>query len=185
MRLQTYRSLAILFAALAANVACQSAQKQTFLPPVQAQAPALTPAKAPDPPPQAKAATAPEPPKQQLAPVAPVDPVADLIAHVEREYQSGQIAYQAGKLEDAKKSFDTAVNLLLNASADLRADERLDRELDRVMEGINGLDLLVAQEGDGSQQKQEPAPIDEANELTPAVDQNVKAKAEAEIKSTR
>ena len=39
MRLQTYRSLALLFAALAANLACQSAQKQTFLPPAQAQAP--------------------------------------------------------------------------------------------------------------------------------------------------
>ena len=41
------------------------------------------------------------------------------------------------------------------------------------------------QQGDGfAEQKSEPAPIDEANELTPAVDQTIKAKAEAEIKST-
>ena len=42
-----------------------------------------------------------------------------------------------------------------------------------------------AGEGDGfTEQKSEPAPIDEANELTPAVDEKVKAQAEAEIKST-
>jgi len=110
--------------------------------------------------------------------------VAELIGRVEREYHAGLDSYNANNLEAAKKSFDTAVNLLLNASADLRADERMDREMDRVMEGINGLDQLVAQSDDGPQQKQEAAPIDEANELTPAVDPKVKAKAEAEVKST-
>ena len=34
------------------------------------------------------------------------------------------------------------------------------------------------------QQKSEPAPIDETNEVTPPVDANIKAKAEAEIKAT-
>ena len=60
-----------------------------------------------------------------------------------------------------------------------------EQELDRILDGINGLELAALQQGDGfAEQKSEPAPIDEANELTPAVDQNVKAKAEAEIKST-
>lgn len=188
MRLQTHWSLAIVLAALAAATACQSAQKQTFLPPVQAQAPALQAAAKPPEPPQTKPAAATEqapPPKPQALPAVPTDPVDDLIAHVEKEYQAGQDSYKAGNLEAAKKSFDAAVNLLLNASADLRADERLDRELDRVMEGINGMDRLVAQDAEGPQQKQEPAPIDEANEVTPPVDAKVKAKAEAEVKSTR
>jgi membrane-bound lytic murein transglycosylase D len=109
--------------------------------------------------------------------------VADLIARVEKEYQAGQDNYHAGNLEAAKKNFDTAVNLLLDS--EYHSDDRLDRELDRVMEGINGLDLLASQDAEGPQQKSEPAPIDEANEATPAVDANVKAKAEAEIKSTR
>src|SRR5882762_10055615 len=188
MRLQTYRSLAFLFAGLSATIACHSGQKQTFLPPVQAEAPALKPAnKAPEPP-QTKAVTAPAAvlqPAPEAPKAAPSDPVADLMVRVEKEYQAGQDSYKAGNLEAAKKSFDTAVNLLLNADENLRADERLDRELDRVMEGMNGLDQLAAHDADGPQQKQEPAPIDEANELTPAVDANVKAKAEAEIKSTR
>jgi membrane-bound lytic murein transglycosylase D len=186
MGLLTHRSLAILFlfAALAGSIACQSAQKQTFLPPAQAQAPAIVEAtKPPDTPPAKAATTAAEPqPKPPTPPALPADPVADLIARVEKEYQAGQDNYHAGNLESAKQNFDAAVNLLLDVNADLRSDERLDRELDRVMEGINGLELLAAQEG--PQQKQEPAPIDEANEVTPAVDANVKAKAEAEIKST-
>jgi len=186
MRLQIHPTLAMLLAALAATVACQSAQKRTFLPPQQAQAPAVQPAsKAPDPPQTKAAAPVPEPPKAATPDAAAADPVAQLIVRVEKEYQLGQDAYKAGNLDTAKKDFDTAVNLLLNADAALRADERMDRELDRVMEGINGLDKLVAQEDAGPQQKQEPAPIDEANDVTPAVDASVKAKAEAEIKSTR
>src|SRR5258705_12273436 len=111
MRLQTYRSLAIVFAALAANIACQSARKQTFLPPEQAQSPALRPAsKAPDPPPVKATTPAPEPPKPEAPQAQPLDPVADLIANVEKEYQSGQAAYYAGNLEAAKKSFDSALN---------------------------------------------------------------------------
>jgi membrane-bound lytic murein transglycosylase D len=117
-----------------------------------------------------------------------VDPVADLIARVEKEYQAGQENYQAGHLEAAKQNFDSAFNLLLGSGFDLRSstsDDRLERELDRILDGINALELAALQQGDGfAEQKSEPAPIDEANELTPAVDQNVKAKAEAEIKST-
>jgi membrane-bound lytic murein transglycosylase D len=169
----------------AASVACQSAQKHTFLPP--AQAPAITAVNKPPAPPQAKVeAAAPEPARAPAGTPAPqVDVVEELIARVEKEYASGMESYRAGNLEAAKKSFDTAVNLLLDAQPSHPSDERLDRELDRIMEGINGLDKLAAQEGEGPQQKAEPAPIDEANEVTPQVDANVKAKAEAEVKSTR
>jgi membrane-bound lytic murein transglycosylase D len=45
--------------------------------------------------------------------------------------------------------------------------------------------MQALQQGDGfTEQKSEPAPIDEANEVTFPVDPNIKAKAEAEIKST-
>jgi membrane-bound lytic murein transglycosylase D len=192
MRLPTHRSLAIALAAAfaAATVACQSAQKQTFIPPPpQAQAPAITTVSKPPAPAQAKveAVAAPEPQVKPPAPPVPKsDPVADLIARVEKEYQAGLDSYHAGNMDAAKKSFDTAINLLLNADAGLRSDDRLDNELDHIMEGVNGLDLLNSQEADSSapQQKSEPAPIDEVNEVTPSVDANVKAKAEDEIKST-
>jgi len=193
MRLLTHRSLAIAFAAACAAtaIACQSTRKQTFLPPAQAQAPALTAASKPSIAATAKkeSATAETPGKAALpasAPVAKADPVTELIEHAEKEYQAGLDAYRAGNLEAARKSFDSAVTLLTNVDAGLRSDDRVDRELDRITEGVNGLDLLTAQEAEssGPQQKSEPAPIDEVNEVTPPVDATVKAQAEAEIKST-
>ncbi len=162
------------------------------MPPAQAQAPSLVAASSPPDPHQQKPAAAATKPqsKPQVPQALEVDPVADLIARVEKEYQSGQDNYRAGHLEAAKQNFDSAFNQLLGSGFDLRSDlngdDRLQRELDRILEGINGLELAALQQGDGfAEQKSEPAPIDEANELTPAVDQNVKAKAEAEIKSTR
>jgi membrane-bound lytic murein transglycosylase D len=189
MRFSSHRYLAfILSALLAATLACQSAQKTSFMPPAQAQAPALIAANSPPDPHQQKpagSAAAPQS-KPQVPQALEVDPVADLIARVEKEYQSGQDNYRAGHLEAAKQNFDSAFNQLLGSGFDLRSDDRLEPELDRILEGINGLELAALQQGDGfAEQKSEPAPIDEANELTPAVDQNVKAKAEAEIKSTR
>jgi membrane-bound lytic murein transglycosylase D len=138
---------------------------------------------------QAAAAAAAEPQSKPQVPQAlQVDPVGDLIARVEKEYQSGQDNYRNGHLEAAKQNFDSAFNQLLGSGFDLRSssDDRLERELDRILDGINGLELAALQQGDGfAEQKSEPAPIDEANELTPTVDENVKAKAEAEIKFTR
>ena len=172
---------AFLASTLASTLACQSAQKTSFALPAQAQAPALTAASTPDLH-QQKPAAEPKPKPQAFRP----DPVADLIARVEKEYQLGQDNYQAGHLEAAKQNFDSAFNQLLGSGLDVHADDRLQQELDRILDSINGLELAALQQGDGfAAQKSEPAPIDEANELTPAVDQNVKAKAEAEIKSTR
>ena len=132
--------------------------------------------------------------KPQVPHALEVDPIGDLIARVEKEYQAGQDNYRAGHLEAAKQNFDSAFNQLLGSGFDLSSDlqssdhpsdDRLQRELDRILDGINSLELAALQQGDGfAEQKSEPAPIDEANELTPTVDQNVKAKAEAELKST-
>ena len=125
---------------------------------------------------------------QAKAPVPQVlqaDPIAKLIEAVEKEYQAGLDNYNAGHMEAAKQNFDSAFNQLLGSGFDLKSDDRLEHELDRLLDGVNSLELAALQQGDGfAEQKSEPAPIDEANELTPTVDQNVKAKAEAELKST-
>ncbi|MBZ5657074.1 MAG: LysM peptidoglycan-binding domain-containing protein [Acidobacteriia bacterium] len=177
-----------LFAWLAATLACQSGQKPvSFMPPAAAQAPSLVAASSPPDAAKQKPADAAAPPqaKPQVPQALEVDPVGDLIARVEKEYQAGQDNYRAGHLEAAKGNFDSAFNQLLGSGFDLNSDDRLQRELDRILDGINGLEFAALQQGDGfAEQKSEPAPIDEANELTPAVDLNVKAKAEAEIKLT-
>jgi membrane-bound lytic murein transglycosylase D len=175
---------AALAATLASTVACQSAQK-SFAPPSEAQAPALVAsARQPDPPKPKPESAAPQP-KPQVAQQLEVDPISDLITRVEKEYQTGQANYHDGHLEAAKQNFDSAFNQLLGSGFDLQADDRLEKELDRILDGVNSLELAALQQGDGfAEQKLEPAPIDEANDLNPAVDASVKAKAEAEVKST-
>jgi len=174
------RKLHLRIAAVAAlalgSTACQTAQRPAaLLPSGSSVAPALSPT-----PPDAKPL-----PAAPAQPELKSDPVAELIAQVEKEYQTGQDNYQAGHLEAAKENFDRAFNLLLGSSLDLRSDDRLQQEFDRLLDGVNGLELQALQEGDGfTQQPSEPAPIDEANEVTFPVDANLKAKAEAEVKAT-
>jgi membrane-bound lytic murein transglycosylase D len=122
-------------------------------------------------------------PQQQQPLTTATDPVADLIAHAEKEYQAGLDNFQAGKTEDAKENFDRAVNALLESNLDIRSDNRLQKEFDRIVEGVNKLGLGEAGPDSDAQQKSEPAPIDETNGLTPAADPNVKAKAQAELKA--
>src|SRR5208283_1564451 len=189
MRLSSHRFPAALVGSfLAATLGCQSAQKSTFIPPPAAQAPALTSNAAPldkQNPPATATVIAQSQANPQTGRALAVDPVAELIARVEKEYLAGQENYHAGHLEAAKQNFDAAFNLLLESGFDLQSDERLEAELNRILDCTNSTELEALQAGDGSaEQKSEPAPIDEANEVTPPVDQNVKAKAEAEIKST-
>ena len=184
--------------------ACQTAQRPAaLLPP--ASAPAIRAAAPVPAPPPAQASTQPANlPKEEVPPRGPAlaessppapqsasDPVANLIARVEKQYQSGLANYHAGKNEDAKQNFDNALNALLDSNLDIRSDDRLQKEFDRVVEGVNdlypgGTSAEPAQEAQQEpQQKPQPAPIDETNEMTPAADAGTKAKAEAEIKNTQ
>ena len=114
------------------------------------------------------------------------DPAEALIAQAEKQYAAGQANYQAGHLEAAKANFDQAFNTLLGSNLDVRNDERLQREFDKIVEAVHELEMLALQQGDGfTEQRSEPAPIDEANDITFPVDPNIKAKAEAEIKTTK
>src|SRR5271163_2468136 len=179
-----YLLLTAAFALVLGDVACQTAQRPaTLLPPGTATAPILSAGPGPTTPATTEVQTI--TPVHTQVEVRP-DPVAQLIAQVENEYQVGQDNYKAGHLEAAKENFDRAFNLLLGSSLDLRSDERLEQEFDRVLDGINGFELQALQEGDGfTEEKSEPAPIDEANEVTfPVVDPSLKAKAEAEVKAT-
>ena len=163
------------------SMACQTAPRSSgLLPEKQANAPALAaPAAAP------KVADETRPVAPAPQPQAKTDPAADLIGQVEKEYQAGQANYQAGHLDAAKENFDRAFNLLLESPLDIGSDERLQKELDRLLDGVNGLEMQALQQGDGfTEQKSEPAPIDEANEITYPVDPNIKAKGEAEVKAT-
>jgi membrane-bound lytic murein transglycosylase D len=204
LQLQSVILACVILAIIAlAESSCQTAQKQVALWPA-GNAPALTAAKplplepaapqsAPAFPPEVKTPnqtpnqTQTEAPASDHAtPASPSlapDPIADLITTVETHFQVGLADYQAGHTDAAKQEFDSAFNAMLESQFDVRSDERLAKEFDRVVEGVNHLDLGEAP-ADAEAQKAEPAPIDETNGVTPASDPNIRAKAQAELKST-
>ena len=155
---------------------CESTEKKpvSTAPPPRALAPTVSATVAPPPAPKIEEQIARKP-----------DPVEDLLATVETQYQAGQANYTAGHMEAAKEAFDRAFNLLLQSGLDLRGDERLEREFDKLVDGVHQLEVKALKEGDAfAEQKAEPAPIDEANDITFPVDPRVKAKAEQELKQT-
>lgn len=128
---------------------------------------------------------APPPPAQPQPQATQVDPVPELIQKVEVEYQAGQTNYASGHLEAAKENFDKAVDMLMQGPVDVKSDDRLQREFDKIVEGVHNLEMASLKVGDGfSEQKAEPAPIDEANEVTFPVDPAQKARAEQELQKT-
>src|SRR5581483_1767742 len=114
------------------------------------------------------------------------DPVEELVANAEKEYQAGQQEFAAGRNDLAREHFDRAFNLLVGSPSELRSDARFQREFNHVMEGINQVEFAALQVSDNAaEQKSEPAPIDEANEISNyPVDPNLKAKATEEIQVT-
>jgi membrane-bound lytic murein transglycosylase D len=199
-----YVRTAVLASLALAACGCQTAQKPvSLLPPGQApalqtaaaptQAPATTPSPSTIPTPQRddvppqKAASAEPSAAPDSAAGADHDRVSDLIARAEKEYQAGLANHKAGKTEEARQDFDNALDALLSSHLDIRSDERLQEEFDRIVQGVNQLYPVGPGAGTDAetQQKSEPAPIDETNGLTPAPDAGVKAKAQAEIKHTR
>ena len=174
-----------LLGAVIFTAACETdnPKKAEAKPPAAAMAPTL----AADPPAK-PVPSAPAPPQSQATPSQPPqeqDPAAALIAKAEKEFQAGQANYNAGHLEAAKDNFDRAFRTMLSSDLDVHSDERLENEFDKIVESVHELELQALKEGDGfTEQKSEPAPIDEANEVTFPVDPNVKAKALQEIQST-
>lgn len=199
MKISYFCSVILLLMA-GAGLGCQTAKK-----PVAAKPPApLTPSKAAQAP-QSAQQPIPQKPSPEKAPAQaqvpaesaakpaqpPADPVAELIAIVEKEYRAGEDAFASDHKDVAKQHFDRAFNLLMGASSDVRADRRYQPEFDRVLAGVNKMELqALEQQNDAAEnsaeQKAEPAPIDEANEVTNyPVDPNLKAQAAAELKATR
>jgi membrane-bound lytic murein transglycosylase D len=162
---------------LLATISCETAEKKkpTANPPVQALPPAPT------------QASKPTPPARIDNPQRPVngkpDAVETLVAQVEQEFQAGQANYAAGHLEAARANFDKAVDFLLEGPMDIRSDERLQAEFDKVIDGVHTLEMGALKEGDGfTEQKSEPAPIDEANSVTFPEQPTVTPEQEAAVK---
>jgi membrane-bound lytic murein transglycosylase D len=180
-------SIVILGAGLMFLVACESKDtKKSAMPPSQAMAPTIHQS-------AGSSASNADAAKQQATP-APAqtpeqekpDPVPAIIAEAEKAYATGQADYKDGHLDAAKQDFNHAVDVLMQGPVDIKSDDRLQAEFDKITDEINKLETQAFKEGDGfAEQQAEPAPIDDANEVTFPADANVKAKAEADLRTTR
>ncbi|MBV9182255.1 MAG: lytic transglycosylase domain-containing protein, partial [Acidobacteria bacterium] len=184
----TFVSFVLLFAALG----CQTAKKPsaaapslpTTIPPVKPAAPA--PQSSSD----AVVAHVGDATGEQSRPISSPetrpDPVEELIRKADKQYQAGLDDSKAGRNASAKEHFEQALNLMVGAPSGMRSDPRFQSEYDRVLEGKNQLQLVALEQSDSAvEQKSQPAPIDEANEVTNyPVDPKLKAKATADIQAT-
>ena len=157
MGLQKSPWLAIVTSLILVTVSCETTEKKKT---------------AASPPPQAIAPTATQVPKP-TAPSAIAEPssnseaVEALVIRVEQELQAGQANYAAGHLDEARVNFDKAVDLLLEGPLDIRSNDRLQAEFDKVIDNVHTLEMASLKEGESPvEQKAEPAPIDEANNVT-------------------
>ena len=110
-----------------------------------------------------------------------------LIHEVERLYQSGMQHYSAGELGPAKSDFDRAVDFMLTSGFDLKQGTGIGAEFEHIVDAVNTLELDSLRQGNGfaPPQKDEQTPVDLANDVTFPVDPNIKATAEAELKTTQ
>ena len=188
-----YIPVAALLAVLSTGLGCAGARKPASVlpafqgaPPIQASGAKTTQPQKPPALTTAPAVTSAHSPEVKPAETKP-DPVAELIAKADKEFQAGEDAYGAGNKDAAKGHYDRASALLTTVPPESRSNPRVQREYDRILEGLNKLEATALQPADNpsEQEKSEPAPIDEANEVTNyPVDPSLKAKAAAEIKAT-
>src|SRR5271166_5003574 len=174
-----------LLCAVLFSAGCESSQPKNTAAKVPPQATAPTVTQASPKPADAQAAAAPAAAPQNPS-SSGSDPVDALIARVDKLYAAGQADYQSGHLDSARQNFDQAFNVMLSSNIPVRDNKRLEHEFDKIVDGIRDLELVALREGDGfTEQKSESAPIDEANDITFPVDPTIRAKAEAEIKTTK
>ena len=108
------------------------------------------------------------------------------IERSEQAFQRGKQAYQANNMAQARKEFDTAIDLLLDSfDQNPSARQELDAKLDRLAEAIHQYDLsglgAAVPADDG---KFEKAPLEDLLDMTFPVDPKLKDKVREQVAAT-
>ena len=135
----------------------------------------------------------PPPPPAPVAPVtpvpAPVDPITALINTSQQHFDTGERELKVGHLDRARSEFDRALDVLLESPYGARTDARLRAHFDRLVDRINAQEMTSLAQGDGfSEQKEEPASIDELLKIAtfpkPPADAETAAVVKADLEAT-
>ena len=108
--------------------------------------------------------TPPAPVVAEVRPPEPVqvhDSVVDLIAESQRHFDRGERELALGHLEQARASFDLAIETLLKSPTGARTEPRVRQHFDQLVERISAHEIMALSQGDGFvEKKTEPASID-------------------------
>src|SRR5579883_244967 len=157
----------------------------------------------PSPAPAAPAESIPEPPlltglyaneAPSLANPLPVIPKPTdgefLIKRAEERYNAGKRALQEGRIEDARRQFNRAIEMLMAAPDDISGRSRVEQRLEEMADAIYRYDSGELGAGqtsdpDSEQPKYDKRPIDEILELTFPTDLTLRNKVNEQIQATR
>ena len=97
----------------------------------------------------------------QPTPIPP-DQVIELLAKVDREFKAGEREWGLNHPEAARRHFDQATELLLNAPQGARGEPRLEAAFEQLLDRISAYEVIALRAADGlTEAKSEPAAIDE------------------------
>ena len=114
-------------------------------------------------------------------------PSADdlLVSQAEQKYEAGRRAYQANDLAAARREFDAAIDLMLQASGKPSDRQLYESKMDRMVDAIHRLDLARLGAALNEQEPQfEKAPLDPILQMTFPVDPSIKGKVLDQVSST-
>jgi membrane-bound lytic murein transglycosylase D len=110
----------------------------------------------------------------------------DRLARADAHLNSGRQLYFEGKLAMARREFDTAVDILLNASDALPDHRRIERRLDEICDLVYRFD--VEKLGSGQTEDEavvfDKAPIDEISHMTFPADEKLAPRLKSELNQT-
>src|SRR5437867_3874887 len=88
----------------------------------------------------------------------------------ETRYLDGKQAYDRADYNTARRKFDEAVDIILEAAIDVRSDDELRVYYRELIEKINRYQIAAMEQKDGgfSEQRYEPSPLDKIASLSDA-----------------
>jgi membrane-bound lytic murein transglycosylase D len=108
------------------------------------------------------------------------------IDRAQRRFEAGKKFYQANDLAGARREFDRAVDLMLQASDEMPGDHvDYERKLDEMVDAIHRFDLSgMGASADNDGGKFEKAPLEDILQMTFPVDPRLKDKVREQVKAT-
>jgi membrane-bound lytic murein transglycosylase D len=123
-------------------------------------------------------------PKSLMTPRASGDSDDRLRRSAER-YAAGQRAYQDGNVDEARREFNRAIDILLAAPENVPDRQRIERRLDKLVDSIYRYDVNGLGSGeDADKVVYDRSPLDTILELTFPIDPRLKMKVKEEIAAT-